>query len=164
MPGTGPATGTPTILPDVDATTWAGLSLAPRIVSPAEPAAAHALVLAALRDGARVTAAVVGPRVVGLAISRVDAAAEELLAVGVEPGHRRQGVAGSILAAHATGDRESAAEVTLAERDVTEPLPRAERAAIARRLLQRARYRVEPAAGPVRSVDPLAIVARREPV
>ncbi len=157
------ATGTPTILADIDASTWAGFSLAPRIVSPAEPAAAHALVLAGLRDGVRVTVAVVGRQVVGLAIARVDGAAEALLALGVEPGHRRQGLAGSILAAHTTADRVSIAEVTLAERDVIEPLPRADRSVVARTLLTRAGYKVGPVSGAVRSVDPLAIVARRGP-
>jgi GNAT superfamily N-acetyltransferase len=163
MPGAAPAIGTPTLLADVDAATWGRLTLAPWVLAPADPQAAHALVLAGLADGARVTAAVVGPTVVGLAISRVDGATEELLALGVEPGHRRQGLAGRILAAHASADRVSTAEVTLAERDVLEPLDRADRASIARRLLQRAGYRVEAAAAAVRSVDPSAIVARREP-
>ena len=163
MPGAAQAIGTPTVLAEVDATTWARLSLAPRIVAPADPQAAHGLVLAGLSDGLRVTAAVVGPIVVGLAISRVDGATEELLALGVEPAHRRQGLAGKILAAHGSRDRVSTAEVTLAERDVIDPLDRADRASIARRLLTNAGYRVDPAPDPVRSVDPAAIVARREP-
>ena len=53
--------------------------------------------------------------------------------------------------------------VTLAERDVFDPLDRADRATIARRLLMRAGYRVEAAPGLIRSVDPAALVARREP-
>ena len=59
--GAGPVSGTPTILADVDAAAWSGLSLAPRVIAPADPRAAHGLVLAGLADGARVTAAVVGP-------------------------------------------------------------------------------------------------------
>jgi GNAT superfamily N-acetyltransferase len=118
-----------------------------------------------------VTAAVMGPTVVGLAISRLDGTiggssegeTEELLALGVAPGNRRQGLAGKILAAHVSSERASTAEVTLAERDVFEPLDRADRAAIARRLLMRAGYRVEAAPGLIRSVDPAALVARREP-
>ncbi|MBA2300177.1 MAG: hypothetical protein H0W22_05315, partial [Chloroflexi bacterium] len=51
MPGGGPVTGTPTILPVVDAATWAGLSLAPRVIAPADPQAAHRLVLVGLADG-----------------------------------------------------------------------------------------------------------------
>jgi ribosomal protein S18 acetylase RimI-like enzyme len=106
---------------------------------------------------------VVGPTVVGLAISRVEGESEELLALGVEPAHRRQRLGGKLLEAHASADRASTAEVTLAERDVLEPLDRAVRASIARRLLERAGYRVESAAGAVRSVDPAAIAARRQP-
>ena len=162
-PAAGPGPGTPTILTDVDATAWGRLGLAPRVVAPADPRAAHGLVLAGLADGARVTAAVVGDVVVGVAISRVDGGIEELLAIGGEPGHRRQGLAGSLLAAHATGEHASIAEVTVAERDVVEPLDRADRASIASRLLTRAGYRVEPAGEPVRTVDPAAFVARRGP-
>jgi ribosomal protein S18 acetylase RimI-like enzyme len=163
MPGAARAIGTPTILPDVDTGTWARLTLAPGVIAPADPQGAHALVLAGLGDGARVAAAVVGSTVVGLAISRVDDATEELLALGVGPGHRRQGLAGRVLEAHASRERASLAQVTLAERDVLEPLDRADRATIARRLLMRAGYRVESAAAPVRSIDPSAIVGRREP-
>ena len=163
MPGNRLGTGTPTMLADVDAATWAGLTLAPWVVAPADPQAAHALLLSGLADGARVTAAVVGPTVVGLAVSLVDGESEELLALGVAPGHRRQGLAGKLLEAHAPADRASSAEVTLAERDVLEPLDRADRASIAGRLLTAAGYRVESAAGAVRSVDPSAISARREP-
>ena len=57
----GAVSGTPTILADVDAAAWSGLSLAPRVIAPADPRAAHGLVLAGLADGARVTVAVVGP-------------------------------------------------------------------------------------------------------
>jgi acetoin utilization protein AcuC len=163
LSGAGPVSGTPTILPEIDAAIWSGLSLAPRVIAPADPGAAHGLVLAGLADGARVTVAVVGPRVVGLAISRVDGGSEELLVLGVEPSHRRQGLAGKLLEAHSTADRASTAEVTLAERDVLDPLDRADRASIARRLLERAGYRVVTAAGAIRSVDPSAIVAGRGP-
>ncbi len=166
MSGSPPVIGTPTILADVDAASWTRLALAPWVIAPADPQRAHALVLAGLADGARVTAAVVGPAVVGLAVSRVDAAdatSEDLLAIGVAPDHRRQGLAGAILAAHASGERAGTAEVTVAERDVLDPLPRQDRAMIARRLLMRAGYRVESAPALIRSVDPAAIIARREP-
>jgi hypothetical protein len=163
MPSAAAAIGTPTILADVDATTWAQLSLAPWIVGPADPRAAHALLLAGLTDGARITAAVVGSTVVALVVSHVDGAAEELLALGVEPRHRRQGLAGMIIDAHGSSERPSTAVVTLAERDTLEPLARGDRASIARRLLTDAGYRVETAPEPIRSVDPQAIVALREP-
>jgi acetoin utilization protein AcuC len=163
MPGAAPAIGTPTILPDVDAATWERLTLAPGVIAPADPQGAHALVHGGLGDGARVTAAAVGSTVVGLAISRVGDTTEELLALVVEPRHRREGLAGQLLEAHASLERASLAEVTLAERDVFAPLDRADRATIARRLLMRAGYRVESAAGAIRSIDPSAIVAHREP-
>ncbi len=161
MPGNKLETGTPTILADVDGAAWSGLTLAPQVVPPADPGAAHALLLAGLADGARVTAAVLGHAVVGLAASRVDGESEELLALGVEPSHRRQGLAGKLLEAHSTAERASTAEVTLAERDVLDPLDRADRASTARRLLERAGYRVVSAAGAIRSVDSSAIVAGR---
>ena len=53
--------------------------------------------------------------------------------------------------------------MTVAERDVLEPLTREDRASIARRLLTNAGYRAETAPEPVLSVDPQAIVALREP-
>jgi acetoin utilization protein AcuC len=163
MPAARPAIGTPTILDDVDAATWARLSLAPRTIAPAAPEVAHALVLEGLGDGARVTAAVIGSIAVGVAISQVEGASEELLALGVEPGARRQGLAAALLAVHAPSERASTAQITVAERDVFEPLDRADRATIARRLLMQAGYHVEPAAAAVRSVDRGAIVARRDP-
>ena len=124
--------------------------------------AAHGLILAGLADGARVTVAVVGPRVVGLAISRVDGESEELLALGVEPSHRRQGLAGKLLEEHSATDLSSTAEVTLAERDVLDPLdaPTERRSPVGCR---RAGYRVVSAAGAIRSVDPSVIVAGRGP-
>jgi acetoin utilization protein AcuC len=169
MSGAGPVSGTPNILPRIDAALWSGLSLDPWVMAPAEGQAAHALVQAGLADGARVSVAVVGPRVVGIAISRArdaegaEGSEEELLTLGVGPAHRRQGLAGRLLAAHVPSDRVSTATITLAERDVFDPLPREDRAAIARRLLLQAGYRVEAAPGIIRSVDPAAIVGRREP-
>ncbi len=162
MAASPPATGPATIL-DVNADTWGRLTLASRIISPADPRAAHALVQAGLADGGRVTAGVVGSTVVGLAISRVDGAIEELLAIGVEADHRRHGLGAGMLAAHASDARVSTAEVTVAERDVVEPMDRGDRATVARRLLRGAGYRVEPSTGAVRAIDPGAIVARREP-
>ena len=167
MSGAAPVIGTPTILADVDAATWTRLSLAPWVIAPADPQRAHALVLAGLADGARVTAAVVGSAVVGLAVSHVDAAGgapEELLALGVAPDHRRQGLAGTILAAHASDPacEHGPGDARRTRRRSIRSTARV-RAKIARRLLTRAGYRVESAAGAVRSVDPAALVARREP-
>ncbi len=161
-------TATPTILPAVDATTWERLGLVWRVIAPALPAAAGALVGAALSHGARVSVAIVaGPHVVGIAISastpgREDE--EELFALGVAPAWRRRGLATSLLRAHVDAGepgRAMRASVTVAERDVVEPLDRVYRAAIARRLLEHAGFAVDRAPDPIGRLDPFALVGRR---
>jgi acetoin utilization protein AcuC len=153
-----PAIGEPTVVSAVDPATWVGLTLAERVVAPAAAADAHRLLGAALADGADVSAAIQGRTVVGLAVSVVTDEGRELLAVGVAPGWRGRGLATALLAAHPPIDR---AEVTLAERDVVEPLPVATRAAIARRLLGGIGLELaDPPAAVVR-VDPRAIAGRR---
>ena len=77
----------------------------------------------------------------------------ELLAVGVAPAFRRQGLAGRLLAEHVVPG--TLANVTLAERDVVDPLPRDVRAAIARRLLEGAGFELGPVEGALRSIDPV---------
>ncbi len=149
----------PTMLPSVEAGTWSRLVVAPRVVSPADPATGHALILAAIRDGADVTAAVVGDLIVGLAVAGPsgDDGRRDLLAVGVAPNYRRAGLATRLLAAVAA-DR---AEVTLAERDPYEPFDIALRGQIAVRLLEEAGFAVRPSSGPIGSNDPTAVVATR---
>ena len=159
-------TGTPTIVPSVDADEWSRLSLPPRVVAPADASAAHALVAAALRSSppAVVSAAVVGSTVVGLAVSSAADprdGSSELLALGVAAGHRRQGVATALLRAHAAPG--STTVVTLAERDPIDPLPRGLRASIARRLFEGAGYEIGPVDEIVRSIDPGAIRADLRP-
>ncbi|MEO8570369.1 MAG: GNAT family N-acetyltransferase [Chloroflexota bacterium] len=157
----------PVILGMVDAPEWARLHLAPRVVPPADPVAGHALVLAAIRNGAVVSVAVVGETVVGLAIAGpVDGedADRALLAVGVAPSFRQRGLAGALLealGADRAGEGRWHAEVTLAERDPIEPLDRSLRASIARRLLGRAGFEIRPADADLRAADPDAIVALR---
>ncbi|HET7169073.1 MAG TPA: acetoin utilization protein AcuC [Candidatus Limnocylindrales bacterium] len=158
----GRSDGTPTIVAEVDAAAWSRWSLAPRVVAPFGIGDASAIVGAALVDGARVSAAIVGSTVVGLAVSAQDARADrgspELLALGVARSHRRRGLAGRLLAEHVVPG--TTATVTLAERDVVDPLDRDTRALVAHRLLSRAGFMVEPADAAVRAVDPSAIVAR----
>jgi acetoin utilization protein AcuC len=150
-----------------DADTWARLTLAPRTVAPADPQAGHALILAALRDGASVSAAVAGTVVVGLAMAGPsdDQGRSELLAVGVTPPSRRQGLASSLVEALVTFDAygaiEYTADVTLAERDAVEPLDRDGRADIARGILERAGFRVAAGDPDLRRADPGAFTAVR---
>jgi ribosomal protein S18 acetylase RimI-like enzyme len=141
-----PAVGDPTILAAVDGAAWARLTLAPRVVAPASTAEAHALIAAALGDETRVTAAVQDATVVGLFVTRpTDGGGQDVLALGVAPDWRRRGVATALLAA--AGDRPDddpgRAILTLAERDVVEPLDGRLRLSIGRRLLDRAGYTVE---------------------
>ena len=118
--------GETSIVVSVDAGTWAGLTLAPGVIAPADASDAHRLVAAGLRLGLHATIAVTGTTVVGAALSHRPngSGPEEILAVGVAPAWRRRGIARELLAAHvATGDLAATgmtAEVTVAERD---PLP-----------------------------------------
>ena len=157
--------GTARIVSSVDAAAWAGMSLAPRVIAPAtDPQSGHALVAAALRESAPavVSAAVVGSAVVGLAISLpADArdGSRELLAVGVAPDHRRQGIATELLRANSAAG--SYAVATLAERDPIDPLPREVRASVARGLFEAAGFEIDAVDDVIRSVDPHAFMARR---
>jgi acetoin utilization protein AcuC len=138
------ATRQPTILATIDGDAWSRLTLAERVVAPAAATEAHALLARGLADGLALTAAVVDSTVVGLVA--VDAASRDqqpaLLALGVAPAWRRQGLATGLLDA-ARVPAGTRATVTLAERDVVEPLDGALRLAIGRRVLERAGLQVE---------------------
>jgi acetoin utilization protein AcuC len=151
--------GEPTVAPAVDADAWSRLSLAPGVVAPADPAAGHALLLAAIRDGADVTTAVAGSEVVGVAIAgpRGPDGARDLLGLGVAPGSRRAGLA-TRLVARSAADR---AEVTLAERDPLDPLDIEVRREIASRLLTRSGFRLEGAPRELAGYDSTALRAVR---
>jgi acetoin utilization protein AcuC len=159
--------GSSTIVPSVDPGGLAGLQLAPRVVSPAEPAEAHELLLAALGDpGTLVTVAVDGSVVVGAAVSAVidrDPRRRELLALGVAPSSRRGGLAGRLLAEHLALEPDAtwSTTVTVAERDWIEPLDVDTRASIVRRLLERAGFDVRPAPPAISRIDPWAVHAQR---
>ncbi len=150
-----------------DAATWERLRLAPGVVAPSGPAAGHALIRAAIADGANVTAAVEGTIVVGLAVASPtdENGGRELLALGVAPSFRRQGLGAALLAAFASADGSGAtkyaADITLAERDPIEPFDRALRSQIASRLLEGAGFRVQPADPALRGPDPTAVRAVR---
>ena len=159
----------PRILPAVDGAIWARLTVATGVIAPADASVAHALIAAGLLDGLRVTAAVEGTTVVGAALSRrADGAAQaDLLALGVAPGWRRHGLAGRLLAAHVrvtdSDGIELAAEITVAERDSLDPIDGGLRRSIARRLLERAGFRVSPADAVAAAADAAVIHAARIP-
>ena len=156
------APGTPTIAPAVDAAFWSRLSLRPRVIAPADAGTGHDLIAAELRAGhASVTAAVVGSVVVGLAVTGPEERDQTrfLLALGVAPEFRRQGLAARLLQEHTVHGTN--AFVTLAERDVVDPLPRELRGSIARRLLEHAGFEVRPAHADIVAFDRGAIVGER---
>ena len=154
-----PGVASPSILGVVDARTWQRLTLGPRVVPPADPVAGHALVLAAIGDGARVSVAVAGSTVVGLAVTGPigEDGRSEVLSVGVAPAFRQRGLARALMEAviggAPPGTIEHTADVTLAERDPIDPLDRGLRASIARRLLERAGFDMRPADADVRAAD-----------
>jgi acetoin utilization protein AcuC len=162
-----PGVGSPAVMPRVEADVWERLTLAPRVVPPADPVAAHSLIRAAIRDGAAVAAALEGTTVVGLAMTRHadDAARSDLLALGVAPAWRRRGLATRLLATRMEwtrpGDVDHEGLITVAERDQFEPLDVATRMAIARRLLVGAGFTLAPAGGAIGTADPTALRARR---
>ncbi|MEA2608559.1 MAG: acetoin utilization protein AcuC [Chloroflexota bacterium] len=158
----------PTIVPSVDAATWSRLTLAARVIPPADQQAGHALVLAAIRDGANVSAALDGRLVVGLAMTRrAHRDGRELIALGVSAQHRRKGLGTGLLQASIAAGRPAEAirvpAITVAERDPVAPLDRRLRASIARRLLERTGFAVSPVTGPSGTADPAAIRAIRPP-
>jgi ribosomal protein S18 acetylase RimI-like enzyme len=163
------AEGAPAIVASMDAQSWEQVRSAAGVLPPADPASAHDLVAAGLADGLRVTAAIAGMTVIGAAVSRTndDATRADLLGLGVAPAWRRRGLATRLLATHlediGASGRDLEAEVTVAERDPIEPLDRAIRAEVARRLLADAGFGVEPASFEILGADPAAIVARWTP-
>jgi GNAT superfamily N-acetyltransferase len=165
--GTGPATldatSTATVIPSIDREAWDRLTLAGGVVAPADPADGHALIAAGLADGLWATVAVEGTTVVGAAVSRAadGQGPAALLALGVAPERRRQGLATSLLETHVSAARSDGAgftvEVTVAERDPRDPLEGSVRREIARRLLGSAGFQVSQAEASVRAADPAAI-------
>ena len=136
----------PTIIADIDAETWDRLWLAAGVVAPADPRAGHALILAAIRDGARVTAAVAkGATVVGVAVAgpHDERGRREVLAVGVAtvapspwPGRAR-------CWRHAWPMRRSSLPTSPSPSAIPiDPLARDVRSGIARRLLERAGFEI----------------------
>ena len=162
VPGRVLADGTPTVR-SLDAAAVASLAVAPRTVSPFDPVAARSILVAAARDGARVVGAVAGSSLVGVAVADPDGA---VLALGVAPSFRRQGLGTALLRTLVEGRPAGTgmtAEVGVAERDWVEPLDVETRRDVARRLLTGAGFefgRVSPGPRPRR---PVGIAARLSP-
>jgi acetoin utilization protein AcuC len=143
------------------------LTLAPQVIAPADPRVAAAILRSALRDGGAATGAVSGEWLVGVALAapmsgpldRVD----RLVALGVAPEWRRDGIATAMLAAlvdeQAARGRALASLHTVAERDPREPLPRAVRRGVAEQLALRAGMAVAPVPSRIVAVDPDASLA-----
>ena len=164
----GTASGRPTIIRAVDRATIEHLAVADRLVAAVSPDDLRGLLVAA--TPLDVTVAVDGSTIVGLVVSVLDGAASggaerAILAVGVAPVARRDGLATRLLEAHldefARPGTPVTASITLAERDPIEPLDREIRASIARRLLERAGFEVRPAAREILRADPAARDATR---
>ncbi|HEY5473036.1 MAG TPA: GNAT family N-acetyltransferase, partial [Candidatus Limnocylindrales bacterium] len=154
------------------------LSVAPRVIAPADPTVAAEILRAAVRDGAVAVGAVSGEWLVGVALAApasasgpdkgdgVDAV-DQLVALGVAPAWRRRGVATAMLHALVTEqDRRGRALIALhtaAERDPIDPLPRAVRREVAERLAARAGLTAVPVPPHVSAADPDARMAIHVP-
>ncbi len=153
----------PEVLDIVDRETLDRLTLAPRLVANLGPELlCHLLAAPALS----LSMAVDGATAVGLVVSALDdpaapEPARSVLAIGVAPAWRRQGLATRMLAAHVEKFGRAGtpwtATVTLAERDPVEPLDRALRSTIAARMYERAGFSVEEPDRRLRLVDPAAV-------
>jgi acetoin utilization protein AcuC len=163
--------GAPTVHARLEAASLEGMRIAERVLpfgSAADSATALIGGLASERDRVGLTAAVVRDVVVGAVVSAAGASpgsGRQLLAIGVAPGLRGHGLATAMLRAHVEslrpGDEAWTATVTVAERDAVEPLDWPLRADVGRRLLAGAGFEVRPAAGALRTIDPLSVDATR---
>jgi acetoin utilization protein AcuC len=159
----------PAILEHIDANRLERLTLAPRVIPPLDPEDGKALLLAAVQQtGTHLTAAVDETTIVG-AILTAPSAAEpldrSLLTLGVAPAVRRQGLATRLLEVHFAGERpgdnETEALITVAERDPVDPLDAGLRTEVARKLLDRAGFRIDRLPPELNAVDRWALAGRR---
>lgn len=142
-------------------------TLADRALPVADPALGWAAVRRGVAAGARLSIAIAGDLVVGVALvarDRSDPSADRLVALGVAPEHRRAGVASALLDAavgRQPAGRPIRADVAVGERDAFDPLDRTVRATVAQRLLERAGFHVRESRGRIGRADPGAIEAVR---
>jgi acetoin utilization protein AcuC len=159
----GPAEGAPTLVAPLTPEMLDRLQLAARSISPADPRDGISLLRAALGDGAVAVGAVAGEWLVGVALAApapLDGV-EQLLALGVAPAWRRQGLAGALLRALVEQQdyrgRALVALHTVAERDPFDPLPREVRRSVADRLFRAAGFRPLPVPSALASADPSSV-------
>jgi acetoin utilization protein AcuC len=152
--------GVPTLVTPLTPEMLDRLQLAARSISPADPRDGISLLRAALGDGAVAVGAVAGEWLVGVALAApapMDGV-DQLVALGVAPAWRRQGLAGSLLRAMAERQdhrgRALVALHTVAERDPFDPLPREVRGSVADRLFRAAGFRPLPVPPGLASADP----------
>jgi acetoin utilization protein AcuC len=159
----GSALGRPAILDVVDRATLDRLTLAPRLLANLDTGLLRDLLAS---PALSITMAVDGANAVGLVASALDDPAapdspRSILAIGVAPAARRQGLATRMLAAHTEEfDRAGmpwAATITLAERDPVAPLDRALRSSIAARIFERAGFAPEAPDRSLQAADPGAL-------
>jgi acetoin utilization protein AcuC len=134
------------------------LTIAERVVPPADPIAARHLLRQALSGGATISVAIAGAAIVGAVVSypnrQPSSTEHELLTFGVAPAYRRQGLARELLRTHlAALDGSVRVEITLAARDPFDPLPIETRRMIARRLLEGAGFEIAQKAPELARVD-----------
>jgi acetoin utilization protein AcuC len=162
-PAPSSSAGRAEILDNVDRETLDRLTLAPRLVANLDAGLLRSLLAA---PAFSITMAADGATAVGLVVSALDdpAAADparSVLAVGVAPAWRRQGLATRMLAGHVERFGNAAtpwtATVTLAERDPIEPLERALRSTITARIYKRAGFSPDEPDRLLRLVDPGAL-------
>ena len=154
-----PPSDGPVEVVNLDGNRLSRLRLAGRVMPPADAAVGWAILERAV-ESADVTAlaAIAGDVIVGVAI----VSGTKLVALGVTPARRRQGIARELvdrLARTHSGTIE--AVVTVAERDPMEPLPHRLRMDVARDIFERAGFEVTQAGGGVRRIDPSALLVRR---
>ena len=142
------------------------LRVAERVVAPTDPADVHALLAKALvgLNPARAVAAVAGDVVVGLAVLGPVVRAEEssVLALGVAPPLRRQGLGTALLSSLADTDPDRiVASVGVADRDPFDPLPYDDRLRVAQKVMERAGFSVSPSDGAAARIDPGRLVGTR---
>ena len=155
--------GAPSIRP-IDAAALGSLAVAPGTIAPFDPIDSHAMLAAGLRAGTRVVGAVAGSTLVGVAVAD---AAGELLALGVAPSSRRDGLGAALLRSLVDGRPAGsgmAAQVGVAERDWVEPLDVETRRDVARRLLTGAGFELRAVSPDISRDDPWAIAGRLAPV